>query len=315
MAKTKAEVEQQTKNDRLWESLDYSYGKNSDAIAKSYDQAFSQASNQLLKRGMQRSAYGTQQLANIEKQKIDAQEDNRRALIADYQNRLTDLENQEAARDLQERQFAESQRQFNENLAYNKDRAAASDNQFTLQFNEGQRQFDLGQALAREQLAENQRQYNETQAYNRERANASDNQWNLSFNYQQERDKVGDTQWERQFAEGVRQFDVSHNGSSGGAGGKSPTPTQPSGEKPAGYTHNMTYGQWMNILGGVTSASAANASTNATKRIVELKGPVNQDVLNAWNAQSALKGDDVVFTSQLQKQQEEKKKLNSMKNK
>lgn len=138
-AKTREDVEAQSTKDRLWESLDYSYGQQRQASDKSYDQAYSQADRQLLSRGMQRSSYGAQTLANINQQKIDTQNNIWKAQIADYQNRLTDLENQEWEKDFKERQFDEGVRQFDTTFNYQQGRDAVADNQWERQFAEGQR--------------------------------------------------------------------------------------------------------------------------------------------------------------------------------
>jgi hypothetical protein len=66
---------------------------------------------------MQRSSLAGQTLANLDKQKIDALDDNESALIADYENRLTQAEQQDAENERWEKQFAEGQRQFNEGMA------------------------------------------------------------------------------------------------------------------------------------------------------------------------------------------------------
>lgn len=274
MAKTKEEVERQSKNDRLWESLDYSYGKKREASNKAYDNARSQMDRQALSRGMQRSFYNNQSLANLNKQKIDADQDIWNAQIADYQNRLTDLENQEEAMDLQERQFAEQQRQFDANLAYNQERAKVADTQFNLQFGEGQRQFDTNLAWQREQAAAQQKQAAEQMAYNRERAAVADNQWNLNFAYQKERDQVGDTQWERQFAEGVRQFDAQHGNKSGGSSGSpsgkdKETETPAAAEPPKNTTAGDTFGQFFTRLGAGVNKTVSNPNAREVERTVE----------------------------------------------
>ena len=142
MATTKQEVDRQSARDRLWESLNYSYGKKRDDIQKEYNRAQSQIGNQLLSRGMQRSSYGIQTQANLGKQAIDAESDNWDAQIADYQNRLGQLDQQDAEADRWEREFAERQRQYDTNLGYQRERDAAGDAQWEKQFGEGQRQFN-----------------------------------------------------------------------------------------------------------------------------------------------------------------------------
>lgn len=52
-------------------ALDYAFQKQQEASQKEYEQVYSQADRQLLSRGMQRSSYGAQTLANIRQQQAD----------------------------------------------------------------------------------------------------------------------------------------------------------------------------------------------------------------------------------------------------
>lgn len=137
-------LEEQKQN--LWDSLEYSYGKKIEQSNKQYNQAKNTADLQAQKRGMGRSSYNQQIMANYDRDAAEAANDIRSEMIADYQNRLVDLEKTNAENDYKERQLAESIRQFNVSTA------------------EGARQFDVGQA-------ENARQFNissaETQRSNR----------------------------------------------------------------------------------------------------------------------------------------------------
>ena len=145
-ARNKQEVDDMTKADRLYDSLKYTYGKKGEMIGQQYDKAFSQADRQALSRGMQRSSYNNQVLANLNKQRIDALNDNESAMIADYENRLADIENQEWQQDMQERQFAETQRQYDTGLAWQKEQAATANSQWEREF--GLKQTDAEQSLA-----------------------------------------------------------------------------------------------------------------------------------------------------------------------
>lgn len=183
-ARTKTDVEQQDRRQRLWDSLDYSYGKKRQDSDESFARSYSQADRQMLGRGMQRSSYGAQTLANINKQANDARQDIYDAQIADYQARLTEIEDKE-------QEDARWQQQFE----YQQQRDAVGDNQWQMQFD-----------------------------YGKERDTVGDQQWQKQFDYQQGRDKVGDEQWQKQFNENVRQFNVLHpqdTGSGGGGGGYS----------------------------------------------------------------------------------------------
>ena len=169
-AKTQQDVDQMSVKDRLWDSLSNVYGQKTEDSNKAYDQAMSQADRQLLSRGMQRSSYGAQTLANIGQQKIEAQNKIASEQIADYENRLYQIERDEKADEQWERQFAENVRQYDTTLAYNKERAAVADQQW-------QKSFD----------------------YQTERDKVADQQWQTTFNYQTERDKVADQQWQKAF--------------------------------------------------------------------------------------------------------------------
>lgn len=82
--------------------------------------------------------------------------------------------------------YNQSEDQFNQNMAYNRERDAIADSQW-------QQQFD----------------------YNKSRDNVSDSQWQQSFNYQQQRDNVSDSQWEKQYALSLAKSKSSGSGSSG----------------------------------------------------------------------------------------------------
>ena len=116
-AKTKKDVEQLSSSDRLWDSLNHTYGLQREEIGRNYDKAYSQADRQALSRGMQRSSYNAANLANINQQRNNALEQNYANQIADYENRLTQQEQQDLENERWEKQFNEGVRQFNENLA------------------------------------------------------------------------------------------------------------------------------------------------------------------------------------------------------
>lgn len=116
-AKTKNDVEQMKSSDRLWDSLNHTYGLQREEIGRNYDKAYSQADRQALSRGMQRSSYNAANLANINQQRNTALDQNYQNQIADYENRLNQQEQQDLENERWEKQFNEGVRQFNENLA------------------------------------------------------------------------------------------------------------------------------------------------------------------------------------------------------
>lgn len=209
-ARNQQDVDKMTSRERLWDSLNYSYGKKRENSDEEFRKAYSQADRQMLSRGMQRSSYGAQTLANLDKQRVDASNDIYDQQIADYENRLQQARQQELENERWEREFAAGREDAAWNKAYQEGRANAQDTQFQMNFNEGQRQFNenMGYQKGRDavsdrqwqqQFSEGQRQFNENMGYQRERAGAQDTQWQQQFDYQKERAKAQDTQWQQQF--------------------------------------------------------------------------------------------------------------------
>ena len=94
-AASQADVDAQDARARLWQSLDNSYAQQTKQSNESYDRAIAQQDQAFMNRGMQRSSYAGQTLANMQQQKIEAQNQIASNQIADYQNRLNALEQQE----------------------------------------------------------------------------------------------------------------------------------------------------------------------------------------------------------------------------
>ena len=184
--RTRETVENENARDRLWNSLDYSYGKKREASDRAYDKEQSAASRNMLKRGMQRSSYAAQTVANIGQEKIRAQGDIYDQQIAEYGNRLQEIERQEKQDEQWERQFAEGQRQFNENMGFQKDRAATQDKQWAAEFGETQKQNQWQRDFSSQQFE-----------YQKGRDAVADQQWQTSFDYQKGRDAVADSQWQQ----------------------------------------------------------------------------------------------------------------------
>lgn len=164
-ATNQAEVDAQDARTRLYQSLGYSYGQQQEQSDKSYDQAISQTDRAMLGRGMQRSSYNIQTQANLQDQK--AKERNRigEAFIADYQSRLSQLEENEANRELQREQFQATQDYNYAQLAQQKE-------------------------LTQAQMAQNETQFNIQQAFNEKQWEAQQAQWREQFDYS----KMGDDQ-------------------------------------------------------------------------------------------------------------------------
>ena len=207
-ARNQQDVDNMSKKDRLWDSLNYSYGLKREDSDRAYDKAYSQADRQALSRGMQRSSYNAQNLANINQQKITAQNNIWDTQIADYENRLADLEQQEAEAERWERQFAANREDTAWNQAfqekqyqagrddaawnqefqaqkYKDDRADAERN-----WNFTQQQYADSRADTAWQQSMTEKQYADSRA---------DTAWNQAFQTQQYNDSRADTAWQQAF--------------------------------------------------------------------------------------------------------------------
>ena len=91
---------------RLLDSLDYTYGRKQELSNKSYDKSISQTDNAMLGRGMQRSSYAQQVLANMAKEKIQAAGDIESEKIAAYNTGVNQLEQQEREQQNWEKNYA-----------------------------------------------------------------------------------------------------------------------------------------------------------------------------------------------------------------
>ena len=86
------------------------------ATNRQYEKAISQQNRSALSRGMGRSSYALQTEANLRDQKAKARNQLGEALIADYQNRVSQLDEAEAARAFQrEERLAQQEWQAGEN--------------------------------------------------------------------------------------------------------------------------------------------------------------------------------------------------------
>lgn len=108
LAKSQADVDAMSVRDRLWDSLDYTYGQQRKENDKAFRQANSQLNNAMLQRGMQRSSFGAANNANLAAKQIEAQNDIYSQQIADYEKALLQVEQQD-----------EATRQFNAQLGNN----------------------------------------------------------------------------------------------------------------------------------------------------------------------------------------------------
>ena len=187
-AKTAQDVNGQDARTRLWQSLDYAYGDQRRKSDQQYAQAVAQADRQALGRGMQRSSYNAQTLANLRQKGIEANNDITSAQIADYQNRIGQIEQQEKEDERWERQFAEQQRQYDEGMALNREQfeEQKQNNAWSQGFQ--QAQADQSQANWQAQFENTQQQQAQSQA-----------NWETQFGYQQKQDAQAQQNWQTQF--------------------------------------------------------------------------------------------------------------------
>lgn len=104
-AKNKEQVDSQDARTRIWQSLNTTYGQRTDQSNQQYDLNRNAADRAALQRGMGRSSYNLQTMANIDTEKAKAADRIQQELIADYQSRLGALEQQEQAQKNWEAEF------------------------------------------------------------------------------------------------------------------------------------------------------------------------------------------------------------------
>lgn len=188
VARNQQDVDQMSKKDRLWDSLSYTYGRQTDQSNESFNKAITQQDRNLLQRGMQRSSYGMQTLGDLQNQKIKAQNDIGYAKIADYENRLFQLEQQEKADEQWERQFAEGQRQFNEQMGFQQSEAERN-----------QRNTEWTQAFQQSEAARDQANTVWNQNFQQGQADREQGNWEKQFAFSQEQWNTQKEQWDKEF--------------------------------------------------------------------------------------------------------------------
>jgi hypothetical protein len=207
------------------ESLATMYKQQMEQSEENYDQAYSAADRQMLSRGMQRSSYAEQTLANIDTQGAQAQQaiaDAQAAAESNVDEQRTLLAQQLAA------QFA---------------------------------QYDAGEAadiLNRIRELEDQ-EYQRSMDY-ADRKNALSAQI-YEIMYQQERDRIADEQWQMQYEESVRQFNESSKKSSSGSRSNNSSPTAAAQQPAANQQSGMSWSDFVGALGNSGSSGGSSGST------------------------------------------------------
>jgi len=224
--------------------LQDTYDRQREASAQEYRQRYSQADRQMLSRGMQRSSYGAQVLANIGQRGAEAQQrlwdaqgaaegniDAQRAQLAEQlgqqlqqydASRAADILKRSRELDDQEYERAQADQARRDqtgmqlaNMLRQAERDQVSDEQFEKQFGLSKQQFEA-------QLANQQWQRD----YQAARDAVSDSQWqqNYDFNAQKWADTLAEQMYQRQYQEGRdavkdAQWQQTYNLQAGNAGG------------------------------------------------------------------------------------------------
>lgn len=113
LASGQSDVDKMTVRDRLWDSMNYTYGQQRRASDQAYANAISQQDRQALSHGMQRSSYNAATQANMRNQQVQAGNNIYAQQIADYEKQLYQIERDQVADQQWQTQFDESVRQFN----------------------------------------------------------------------------------------------------------------------------------------------------------------------------------------------------------
>lgn len=229
--------QQQQRNDlalqQQKEGLQATYDKQRETTQKQYAQAYSQTDRNMLSRGMQRSSYTAQTLANLLSEGAKAQQD-----ISDAQTAA------EGNIDAQRQQYAS---QLADLLAQYDNSQAADELKRLDELKD--KEYD------RQQTSANTQNTLVTQLY--------------QLLYQQDRDKVSDAQFDREFEKKYPSYSGSYS-SSGSSGNSGASAGASAGTTGASANSGMTYDQLMDFMSGqqfnlkdkliMTGLSTANKS-------------------------------------------------------
>ena len=171
-AMTAEDVNNQDSRTRLWQSLKTGYDYQKENTAQAYDQNRSAADRAALQRGMGRSSYNLQTMANIDTEKAKALTQIDQNLIADYQNRIGQLEQQEAENERWEREFAANREDAAWNKSFQQKQADISQNNWQAEFNANRADTAWSQGMQEKQFGFTQQQWEDQKA-----------QWREEFDY------------------------------------------------------------------------------------------------------------------------------------
>lgn len=238
------------------EGLQATYDKQREASAKQYAQNYSQADRHALSRGMQRSSYNGQTLANINQQASEAQQniwDAQAAAEGNIDQQRAQLASQLAAQMHQYNasQANDAQNRYNELEQQNYDRMQADQNR------KDNLNWQLYQAMyqgGRDEISD----WQWAQGFNAQQAqNAiSNQQWQQQFNAQQQQNAMQNWQWQQNFDFQQQQWEYDHpdkddkkNNSSSSSGNKT---NNSNNQNPASTTGTQP-NSWQNFLNGITA--------------------------------------------------------------
>ena len=265
-----AAQQQQAANDlalsQQRDNLEKTYDAQREASEKEYANAYSTADRQMLSRGMQRSSYAAQTLANIDTQGAQAQQ-----AIADAQAAAE--ENIDEKRTLLAQQLAQQLAQY--------DAGYAADVLNRIRELEDQ-EYERGMQSANQQNSLSMQIY--------------------ELMYQQERDQIADQQWQAQFDESVRQFNASKKSSSSGSSSKK---TSSAATQEPAATGGMSWGDFVSALGGGSSnessgnwlSSALSGVGNAISSALKNSGNSDVDTVSSAAPKRTVKGSLSSLTS------------------
>lgn len=217
------------------DSLKDTYDKQREDSAQQYRQAYSKTDRTMLGRGMQRSSYTAQTLANLLQEGAEAQQD-----IGDAQAAA------EGKIDAQRAQLAQQ--------------LAAQLGQY-----DAAKQADILARIRELEDQEYQRELTGTQ----NQQNLTLQLWKAL--YQGERDKISDEQWQKQFAESVRQYESSRRSSSSSTKTTTTDSTGTGGTTTATGTTTTTTPvyNWPELLKYLSGGSGALNAQDAAKQFLE----------------------------------------------
>ena len=211
-AQTAEDVNNQDAKTRVWQSLNNAYNSKIDESNRSYNKSISQLNNTMLSRGMPRSSYAAQLNANMYNDMIKAQNDMRKSLIAEYQDRIGQIEAQEKESEFRDKQFEEGVRQFNAGQELTRSENALN-RAFSKEERESQQKYQseekaLDRAFSKEER-EAQQKYQAEQAANQQKFQAEQAALNREQDQAQfeVRQAFAEKQWEAQQEQLREEFD------------------------------------------------------------------------------------------------------------